>query len=113
MNTKAKKLTKLEALDMLADSDHGFLWPEWARKIGEPFGVKPKTYFETVNSRAFKGLSVPGKQDGEKVEGIAAHVLAETICHHLSIRHGADIGIGGVGSRLRLAVEQIRKTLEK
>ena len=108
-----RKLTQEKAVEMLAGMDHGFVSPEGARDIGGAFGFMPRLYFETVNSRAFKGLSVPGKEDGEQVEGIAAHDLAAGICQHLKLATASSIGIEGRGSALRFNVEQIKKYLSQ
>lgn len=113
MATRQKRLTRLEALAILADCDHGFLSPDGARELAKPFGLEPKLYKERANTGEFKGLEVPRVGAGELVEGMAAHVLAEAICRHLHLGTGADIGIEGKGSRLRFAVERIRAHLEK
>ena len=104
------KLTKLQAVQQLREYDHAFLTPEGAKEFAAPFGIVPGLHYEMVDHHNPKGLRIPGKEHGDRVEGIAAHQLAEQLC-------GAE-GLPcpdfyGIGSQLRACCELLEQHLAK
>src|SRR3990167_3293674 len=101
--------SKLDAVIQLEQYDHCFLSPDGVRMIGEPFG-----YFGNsptiIDSKAFKGLSVEGKEDGDVVDGMDAAELAEKICKLEGVEYSP---MYGRGSRLRVCCAALIRSLKK
>ena len=102
------KLTKLQAVQHLAELDHAFLTPEGAKELAAPFGIVPGLYYESVDHHNPKGLRIPGKEHGDRVEGIAAHRLAEELCKAEGL---PTPDMYGIGSQLRACCERIKRHL--
>jgi hypothetical protein len=103
-----KLLTVKEALAALASWDHAFITPPGATKVAGALGVPAaaKCYYEVNRPDQFKGLNVPGKKVGEKVYGVAAHILAENICQKLGVEYPQMLG---KGFQLRACVEKLQR----
>ena len=103
-------MTKLEAVNDLANYDHCFLNPEGVKQIGKPFGVYKTVIREDTRSQ-FKGLNLgEGYKEGDSAEGLDAHILAELLCEKEGLEYPRFFGIG---SQLRGCIEVLRKHLEK
>lgn len=108
--------TKLEAINALAEQDHGFLSPEFASEICQHFGISPKLRRMQDKRSEFKGLTLYGKNpetgkeflEGDYSLGIEAHSLAIQLCNHLKLKYRDYFGIG---SQLRGCIEVLRKEL--
>ena len=108
--------TKLEAINALAEHDHGFLSPEFASEICQHFGMSPKLRKMKDERSKFKGLTLFGKnpetgkefQEGDYSLGIEAHLLAIQLCDHLKLKYREFFGIG---SQLRGCIEVLKKEL--
>ena len=104
-------MTKLEAIQALAEYDHCLITPEGVKKFGEPFGYCPaKMPKHTVDSKALKGLTVEGKADGEQVEGMDASRLAESLCRKEGVAYTPKYGRG---SQLRECCDRLIEHLSK
>ena len=113
-----KKFSKLEAVNALAEHDHGFLVPEFANAVCEPFGTEPRLLRMKDTRSHFKGLTLYGKnpetgrefKEGDYSSGIEAHKLAIQLCNHLDLRYPDFFGIG---SQLRGCIDVLRKNLNE
>lgn len=97
-----------DALAMLRSADHGFFDPTEATQIAAAFGLTITLQKHRVDSKAHKGLTVPGAEDGEMVSGYDAADLAERIARHVCGFRSYQMGRG---FRLRSACDAIEKHL--
>jgi hypothetical protein len=87
--------TKLEAIESLAQCDHGILKGDYARAIGKMFDFIPRTYRIQDNRSEFKGAYFPDLKEGEWAEDVIdASILAESLCNHLKIEYTPMFGRG-------------------
>jgi len=102
-------MDKKEALKLLASWDHAFVSSTGAVKMITALGASAKAgkcYYEENRPSEFKGLNVPGKKEGEKVYGVAAHILAENICRDLGVEYPQMLG---KGFQLRVCIVALQK----
>ena len=97
-------MTRKEALDRLYDSDHAMMRPGAAYEIADALGIDrkhvPAAMFIDTRSK-FKGLTVAGGSEGDRVKGVDAADLAEELCRAVGIT--PNLRLMGRGSRLRSA----------
>jgi hypothetical protein len=77
-----KKMTAAEAVEILSENDHAYFLPAVGEQICRALGVPVKPV-EREEVTGGMGLSVPGKKNGEFVEGYASHRLASYIVRNL------------------------------
>lgn len=95
---------KMTALFKLSEHDHGIISLEGANEIAEPFGVIP--HLSTYRIGQDRVVSGPdGYHDQPDFEGSAAHILAEQIADAVIGDSSWNIGLMGIGSRLRHAIK--------
>lgn len=104
--------TQMGVVQQLRGFDHCFLGREYVHNVLKlfPGAVDPsKTW--VIDHHGWKGLSVPGKKDGEIVYGADAADLAESIAASLGAGEEIIGRVSGRGSRLVFACEYIELTL--
>lgn len=102
------KLSVDDAIGLLAGSSHGIFSTEKAREIAEVFAIDPDSVapqtFTDSRSR-HKGVTLAGKTEGEKGEGVDAINLARSICDGLGLPN--DLPYYGRGSNMSELVSRI------
>jgi len=103
--------SKKEALDALAELDHGFCTESFTLGVCSTFGVNPLLESAIVDSQANKGLNNAWDDhghplsDGTRIFGCAADTLAVHLCRELRISY---LPMQGRGSQLRTAITALR-----
>ena len=101
-------MTRAEALSQLEDWHHSVASPEKAYKVatalGVPRDVVPVREFEDTRSQ-FKGLTINGGKEGDKVKGVDAMQLAMWICLYLDVEYESALGRG---SQVKCCVKALR-----
>lgn len=103
--------SQLEALEDLASESHSFFSRDQVKEYLKWFpGAVDPSFRHTVNGGSnFKGLSVPGKKDGDTVYGASGWDLSAAIYHSLG---GKGIPFEGRGSRHRFAISESIKIIK-
>ena len=97
-------MTATEAVEILMENDHTYFTPALGKKICIALGVPVKPV-EREEVTGGMGLSVPGKKNGEFVEGYASHRLASYVVHILDPKFSN--GMLGRGSAQRADAARI------
>jgi len=106
-------MTKLQAINALVKHDHSILKPSFAKKIAKVFGLKESEIpiHKIVDTRSqFKGATIYGKKEGDKIMGVDADTLACWIATELKVKY---YPMFGRGSALRECCRAVRERLEK
>jgi hypothetical protein len=102
-------MTREEALEVLAGSDHAILTVEAATEIAIGLGI-PREYVPaqeiTDNRSELKGARLYGKKEGESAAGVDATELAMALCRGMNIPFRVFFGRG---SQLRECVAALTK----